>query len=219
MDALNKTVCPLCKSSKIKEFFQDKQRRYQRCDQCQLTFVPEEYFLSEIAEKAEYDLHLNSPNDQGYRNFLSRLALPMQQLIPPQSHGLDFGSGPGPTLSVMFEEAGYRMAIYDKFYAAIAERLQQRYDFITATEVVEHLKSPQKTLNQLWQCLKPNGYLGIMTKLARDRDAFAKWHYKNDLTHIIFFSRETFIWLAEQWHAELTFIDNDVIILRHIPVS
>ncbi len=218
MSTKNKTVCPLCKSSGVKEFFQDKRRRYQRCDQCQITFVPEDYFLSETAEKAEYDLHLNSPNDQGYRKFLNRLALPMQQLIPPQSDGLDFGSGPGPTLSVMLEEAGYRMAIYDKFYANIAERLQQHYDFITATEVFEHLKSPQKTLNQLWQCLKPNGYLGIMTKLVRDRDAFAKWHYKNDLTHIIFFSRETFIWLAEQWHAELTFIDNDVIILRHIPM-
>lgn len=214
MNALNKIACPLCASRAVEEFYQDKRRSYWRCEQCKLTFVPEEYFLTPKAEKAEYDLHLNCPADQGYRKFLSRLLLPMLDILPPQSHGLDFGSGPGPTLSVMFEEAGRKMTIYDKFYADIKERLELRYDFITATEVVEHLHAPGKDLDQLWQCLKSDSYLGIMTKLARDRDAFARWHYKNDLTHVAFFSRETFIWLAAKWDAELTFIGQDVIILR-----
>ncbi|MCF6175848.1 MAG: class I SAM-dependent methyltransferase [Victivallaceae bacterium] len=209
-----KTVCPLCISSAVKDFYQDKIRTYLCCQNCNLIFVPQEYFLTETAEKAEYDLHRNSPADQGYRKFLSRLFIPMQELLSPASHGLDFGSGPGPTLSVMFEESGHSMDVYDKIYADIPERLEQRYDFITATEVVEHLQTPKKSLEQLWQCLKPDGYLGIMTKLARDREAFANWHYKNDLTHITFFSRKTFIWLAEKWHAELKFIGKDVIILR-----
>lgn len=214
MNALITTACPLCTSSTVAEFYQDKRRCYLRCDNCNLTFVPEKYFLSEAEEKTEYDLHLNSPDDQGYRNFLNRLANPMQDMLPQNSHGLDFGSGPGPTLSVMFEEAGYKMTTYDKFYANRPERLEQHYDFITATEVVEHLQHPQQTLDQLWQSLKPNGYLGIMTKLARDRTAFADWHYKNDLTHVIFFSHATFVWLAAKWHAELIFIGQDVIILR-----
>jgi SAM-dependent methyltransferase len=214
MNRLAKTICPLCASSDIIDFFQDKQRNYLRCDNCKLTFVPKKYFLSEIAEKAEYDLHQNSPQDQGYRKFLSRLLIPLQKLLPPQTHGLDFGSGPGPTLSVMLEELGYKMTIYDKFYANLPERLMQRYDFITATEVFEHLHEPRTTLNQLWQTLKPNGYLGIMTKLVRDHTAFANWHYKNDLTHITFFSHQTFSWLAAQWQAEVTFIDNDVIIIK-----
>ena len=47
---------------------------------------------------------------------------------------------------------------------------------------------------------------------ALDRDAFAGWHYKNDPTHICFFSRDTFNWLAARWGAELEFIANDVII-------
>jgi len=57
--------------------------------------------------------------------------------------------------------------------------------------------------------------LGIMTKLALDREAFACWHYKNDRTHVSFFSRETFTWLAAEWNAELAFVGNDVILLRH----
>lgn len=38
------------------------------------------------------------------------------------------------------------------------------------------------------------------------RASFAKWHYKNDLTHTWFFSEATFQWLARQWRAELTIV-------------
>ena len=44
-----------------------------------------------------------------------------------------------------------------------------------------------------------------MTKLVRNQEAFAKWHYKNDLTHVCFFSRATFEWLSDQWQADLEF--------------
>jgi len=104
------------------------------------------------------------------------------------------------------------MAIYDHFYARDPSVLEKQYDFVTATEVVEHLHNPKKELDRLWACLKPGGWLGIMTKLALDREAFARWHYKNDPTHVCFFSRLTFEWLAAQWQAELTFADKDVIL-------
>jgi len=169
--------------------------------------------LPSDAEKAAYDLHENDPTDPGYRRFLSRLFLPMLERLPPSSVGLDFGSGPGPTLSLMFAEAGHKMAIYDVFYAHETAVFSQTYNFITATEVVEHLHNPRMELDRLWSLLKPGGTLGIMTKQVIDRDAFAKWHYKNDPTHVCFFSRETFTWLAAQWQAELTFFHNDVIIL------
>ncbi len=53
-----------------------------------------------------------------------------------------------------------------------------------------------------------------MTKLTLDRKAFARWHYKNDLTHVCFWSRATFEWLAARWQADLAFIGNDVILLE-----
>ena len=138
----------------------------------------------------------------------------MQARLAPHSHGLDFGAGPGPTLSVIFEEAGHRMTIYDPFYAPDQAVFNHQYNFITATEVVEHLRDPQMELGRLWGCLKSGGTLGIMTKLALDIDAFARWHYKNDLTHICFFSRETFAWLAERWGINLVFIGKDVILFQ-----
>lgn len=185
-----------------------------RCQQCALVFVPAAQFLSPVQEKAQYDLHQNHPADQGYRQFLSRLFIPLKDKLKPGAHGLDFGSGPGPTLSLMFEECGYPMNIYDPFYADNAFALQQQYEFITATETVEHLHHPESELDRLWSLLKPEGYLGIMTKLVINRDAFAGWHYKNDPTHVCFFSIETFEWLAEMWRAKVEFIGSDVILFE-----
>ncbi|MBE9157741.1 class I SAM-dependent methyltransferase [Nodosilinea sp. LEGE 06152] len=189
-------------------------RAYYRCDRCKLIFVPPGHFLSPQAEKAEYDLHQNHSQDLGYRRFLSRLTNPLIDCLQPQSQGLDFGSGPGPTLSVMLEDAGHRVALYDLFYADNAAVFDRQYDFITATEVVEHLRQPRLELERLWRCLRPGGVLGLMTKLSRDDAAFAGWHYKSDRTHICFFSRQTFEWLAARWQANLTILGQDVILLR-----
>jgi len=208
--------CPLCKNTDCNDYFVDNRRNYFQCPKCCLIFIPPYQFLSADDEKAEYDLHENKSDDPGYRRFLSRLFLPMQDRISPDSVGLDFGSGPGPTLSLMFEEVGFRMEIFDKFYANDPLVLEQQYDFITATEVVEHLHDPEKTLDRLWKCLKIEGWIGIMTKLATGKEAFSKWHYKNDLTHVCFFSSDTFRWLANRWEAELLFVGKDVVLLKKV---
>ena len=44
----------------------------------------------------------------------------------------------------MFEEMGHTVALYDYFYANDPFVLHHLYDFITATEVVEHLHNPAR---------------------------------------------------------------------------
>ncbi len=208
-------MCPLCHASHINTaYHQDARRNFHACHICHVVFVPPEYFLSAETEKAAYDNHQNFPDDHDYRRFLSRLFSPVNERISPGSHGLDFGSGPGPTLSLMFEEAGHTVALYDYFYAHHTAVLEHSYDFITASEVVEHLHQPKRVLGELWNILKPGGILGIMTKRVLTREAFATWHYKNDLTHVCFFSETTFQWLADLWHAELTIVGNDVVLFE-----
>lgn len=207
-------ICPLCENSCSLPFWGDQRRSYRRCERCRLVFVPPAYHLSAAAEKAEYDLHRNDPDDSGYRTFLSRLFDPLCQRVPAGATGLDFGCGPGPALSAMLTEAGFDMAVYDPFYAPHETALHRRYDFIACSEVVEHFRFPGKEFTTLWQLLAPGGWLGIMTKLVIDRQAFARWHYKNDLTHIAFFSRETFDFLADSLGAHLEFVGSDVILLQ-----
>ena len=105
------------------------------------------------------------------------------------------------------------MALFDPIYADNPDVLHGQYDFITCTEVVEHFADPGQELRRLFSLLKPGGVLGIMTKQVRSPQAFSQWHYKNDPTHVCFFSRETFLWLARRYHWHPEFFGNDVILL------
>ena len=110
---LMKQPCPLCQSHTAIEFSQDEKREYYQCSTCKLVFVPSRYYLNEDKEKERYDLHTNNPEDLNYRKFLNRMFLPMNERIKKQSCGLDFGSGPGPTLSLSFEEAAFMTGYCD----------------------------------------------------------------------------------------------------------
>ena len=205
--------CPLCNGRKTAPFHEDRRRPYLRCPDCALVFVPPAHYLARDAERAEYDLHRNRVDDEGYRTFLSRLALPLAERLAPGARGLDFGCGPAPALACMLREAGYTVALYDSFYLPDAGALEDSYDFICATEVVEHLHRPGAELARLWALLKPGGWLGLMTKLVRDRPAFAGWHYKNDPTHVCFFSEDTWQWWAQRQGTPLQIAGADVILL------
>ena len=205
--------CPLCISKETSDYFSNKRRDFLQCSICNLVFVPEKFHLTPEEEKKRYDLHENDPQDEGYRNFLLRLAEPLSERLKPKSQGLDFGSGPGPTLSAILEQKGHTVDIYDYFYADDKKVLQKKFDFITATEVFEHLRNPTYVIELLWNILKPGGVFGIMTKLVIDREAFSTWHYITDRTHICFLSEKTFNWLAEKLKARIEFIGSDVILL------
>ncbi|MDR5867508.1 class I SAM-dependent methyltransferase [Halomonas koreensis] len=207
-------TCPLCASPHPVAYHRDARRDYLQCRQCELVFVPAEQRLGPDEEKAVYDRHENSPDDPGYRRFLSRLFEPLAARLPPGARGLDFGAGPGPTLSVMFEEVGHPMAIYDPFYAPDRRALAARYDFITATEVVEHLFAPGAELERLAGLLAPGGWLGLMTKRVRSAEAFAGWHYILDPTHVCFFSEASFRWLAARLDMAVSFPSDDVALLQ-----
>lgn len=207
--------CPLCETPESSShFYSDSKRNYYRCSRCNLIHVLPYQHLSPEEERKEYDKHQNAPEDEGYRKFLSRLFILLNNQLRPGSHGLDFGSGPGPTLSVMLEETGHYMNLFDPFYAPDKDVLSMQYDFITASEVVEHFHDPASELELLWSLLKPGGWLGIMTKLALDIEAFSKWHYKNDLTHVCFFSKETMEYLAHQWNTEFRLFGKDIILFQ-----
>ncbi|MEM1110897.1 MAG: class I SAM-dependent methyltransferase [Pseudomonadota bacterium] len=206
--------CPLCGSIENVAFFHDARRSYRRCQRCQLVFVPPAFFLTRAQERAEYELHQNDLGDAGYRAFLSRLADPMLARLAPGARGLDFGCGPGPALAAMFREAGLHITLYDSFFYPDEKALAGSYDFITASEVVEHLHRPGAELSRLWSLLRPGGTLGVMTKRVIDADAFSRWHYKNDPTHVCFFSDSTWRWWAQAHQAELELIADDVCLLR-----
>ena len=211
--------CVLCSSTETQFILKDasrmqEARRYYECKNCRLIYVHPGDRLEREEELERYERHENDPNDPRYRKFLSKLFKPMAERIPENSYGLDFGSGPGPTLNLMFEEAGHRMKVYDSFYDPDVSVFDEQFDFITTSETAEHLFDPLSEFDRLWSCLKSGGFLGVMTSRAPETENFKEWHYKNDDTHVIFFREETFQWIAERWSADLEVIDNSVVIFK-----
>ena len=194
-----------------------KQQAYWRCEHCQATLLDPACYLSPEQERAYYALHENHPDDPGYRRFLSRLSSPLQAVLPPGCHGLDYGCGPGSALAAMLQEAGYRITLYDPFFHPDPQALARAYDFITCSEVVEHFHHPAEQFRYLDSLLKPGGVLAIMTCFQTDDERFANWHYRRDPTHVVFYREATFHHLARQfaWHCEVPCKDVVLMTKRH----
>ncbi|MFN4263361.1 MAG: class I SAM-dependent methyltransferase [Thioalkalivibrionaceae bacterium] len=176
---------------------QQKQRRdYLRCTVCELTFLHPKSRLCAEEEAAHYRTHNNQVDDPRYRAFLARLAGPLIARLRTQSDkpstGLDFGCGPGPALADMLSAAGHHMSLFDPFFYPDPWTLERTYDFITCTEVAEHLHNPGPTLERLLKCLKPQGLLAAMTTLQQSDHGFARWPYRRDPTHVVFYRMRTF---------------------------
>lgn len=184
--------CPLC-SHQADPFFED----YFHCPNCDLRFLHPKRHLTAQAEKGRYDLHTNSFEDHAYRNFLFPLAEAVRTTTPPGAKGLDFGCGPAPVLAHILDEMGFATKIYDPFFYPDKEALSQAYDFICASEVVEHFYEPAKEFENLHSILKPGGLLAIMTAIYSPKIDFSNWYYRKDPTHVVFYSQVTFSWIAQ----------------------
>ena len=207
--------CTLC-SHHADFYCADRKRDYYRCLSCDLVFADPDSLINHSEEKAIYDFHENDAYDPRYRQFLSQLSEPLLEKLKTGMRGLDYGCGPGPTLNLMLEEQGMQVDLYDLYYFYDKSKLQQRYDFVTATEVVEHFTTPQYSWAELLGLLKPGGWLGVMTSLNNHMTTatFKNWNYKNDPTHVSFYSKQTMIWLAKRYDLSLQFVTDRVMLFR-----
>ena len=206
--------CPLCAGSGASPHHRDGARDYWQCGTCALVFVSPDEYPDAATEKARYDRHRNDPADPRYRRFLSTLATPLLERLVPGAHGLDFGCGPGPALAEMLREAGMVVDLYDVFYAPESGVWTRRYDFATATEVIEHLHAPARELDRLFGVLRPGGWLAIMTKWVSSIESFERSRYVRDPTHVCFYTRSTFEWIADRWSVAAEFPGPDVVLFR-----
>jgi citrate lyase synthetase len=54
--------------------------------------------------------------------------------------------------------------------------------------------------------------LYLMTDIYDERD-FATWYYKNDPTHVFFYTKESFEWIQKAYNFQTLFIDKRLIVL------
>ena len=76
--------------------------------------------------------------------------------------------------------------------------LQKTYNFITCTEVLEHMTQPGEELQKLVDLLLPGGSLIAMTRFLANREEFLNNNYHRDPTHICFFNKQAFLYAGSE---------------------
>jgi cyclopropane fatty-acyl-phospholipid synthase-like methyltransferase len=130
---------------------------------------------------------------------------------PKAAVGLDFGAGTGPVIAQMLKKEGYDISLYDPFFYREKEVLNSTYDFIICCEVIEHFHDPATEFALLKKLLKPGGRLFCMTHLLTKKEDFKNWYYKNDFTHVIFYTPKTLQWIQKKVGFKHLSIDNRLI--------
>ncbi len=205
-------ICKIC-GSETREFY-DKQfdTNFYHCPNCEFISKDENSIISEVDELAIYNYHNNSIEDQHFVDYFKRfLDSAVMKHVGSGKKGLDFGSGPSPVLSMILErDYGYEMDIYDMFFSPEKTYIDKKYDLITCTEVIEHLKNPMEYFLLFKELLEGDGTLGIMTLFhANSDEEFCNWHYRRDRSHISFFTEKTMKVIGEKIGLELVFTDNN----------
>ena len=180
-------------------------RPLRRCPACRLLYADAADLPPPDRERDRYLLHRNTPDDAGYVRFLRRLWTPLRPLLPAGAHLLDYGSGPAPVLAEIVRADGFPCAAYDPFFApAPPPEASAPYEAILACEVVEHFHRPLESWRHIRSLLAPGGHLAVMTSLPPDApEAFSRWPYAGDFTHVAFYTRETLQRIADLLHLAL----------------
>lgn len=197
--AVTKQKCPLCQEP-ADHFYVDARtvQNYFKCT-CGLYFLNPSERLNPSQELERYELHRNDLTSTEYQNFVAPLAREIEKRVPSGSEGLDFGCGPAPIMAHVLGLAGFKMWAYDPYFKPDYSALNKRFDFVVASEVVEHFYSPAVEFRNLKAMIKPGGVLGLMTQLVTEQTDFAEWYYRRDPTHVVFYSEDAFQWIKRRF--------------------
>ncbi len=199
--------CPLCSSNQIVHF---QSVPYFRCSDCELIFKDSSKHLSFELQKARYLLHQNSVDDLSYVEFLKPVIDEVSSMFEPGAKGLDFGSGPTPVLVELLRNRNFILELYDPIFSPTMNEVKGGYDFITCTEVAEHFMKPSEEFSKIFNILKPNGALVLMTELFEEGRLLKDWWYVRDVTHLCFYSMSTLRWIANKYQRTLREVSKNV---------
>ncbi len=208
-----KKSCPLC-STLSEEYFKNSDTYY-RCMECKGIFVDENNRVNQESEKLVYQQHENDIEDKGYQKFVSPITSAILKDFSQDSKGLDFGAGTGPVLSKVLRDNSYSIKQYDPFFHNYPELLEQKYDYIASCEVIEHFYNPYREFKLLKNISNPHAKLYFMTEVYDEGIDFASWYYKNDPTHVFFYSKDTFLWIKNEFEFTSLSIDKRLVIFEN----
>jgi SAM-dependent methyltransferase len=204
--------CLLCHNESTAPFFEGNSQRFVKCSDCGTVYRDPGYFISAEAEKARYLTHNNDIEDERYQQFVSPITSSVMKDFPREATGLDFGAGTGPVIAKVLTDQGFAIQLYDPFFHPDQSVLEKTYHFIVCCEVIEHFHKPLEEFKLLKRLLKPGGKLYCMSELLVSAQDFGNWYYKDDPTHVIFYSEENLKWIRRSVGFSNVKIDGRLII-------
>ena len=176
---------------------------YGYCESCQYIFKSSEHYQDFSAQKERYNLHENDENDEGYQAYFQRFLNFTLPLVGKLETALDFGCGASSLLAKLLEKEGVACDYYDPIYHPDTLDNSKKYELIVSTEVFEHLHQPRVVFESLIDRMEEGGYLALQTQFHPNNiEAFKKWYYHQDPTHIVFFTAKTFKVMCEKFACE-----------------
>jgi len=188
---------------------------YQHCEQCGFIYKEKKYHLDKAQEIEQYQRHNNSFESKGYVEMFERFINHHIKPLGIKGKALEFGSGPGPVLKEMLiQETDLEVFDFDPFFNCNIEYRNHKFNLITSTEVVEHFYDPMKEFKHLADLLAPGGNLVIMTKFRNmSQKEFLNWWYRIDFTHVSFYHKRTFEYIAKELGLNIVFNNMENIII------
>jgi len=205
--------CPLCDSFSSLEFESVLERDFRKCNECSLIFVEPKFLPSVEEEKNRYLKHKNDP---AYVSYLKKVLKPLEAFDLKDQKALDFGCGSSSQLTTLLEAQGVIAISYDPLFRPDTSVLSKRYNIITCVEVVEHFHQPLLEFEKLKTMLDENGLLLIRTKLFHSEIDFKTWWYVRDFTHVCFYSKNTFEYIAKKHMLEILEISNEHVLFKNL---
>jgi hypothetical protein len=202
-------LCHICKSSS--NLFGDmlllsKYRvKYFRCTACGFMQTENPYWLEEAYSDAIalQDVGIMSRNELNASLTASLLSM----LFPDVKGALDFGGGHGVFVRMM-RDRGYNFFWRDLFASNNFARgfeynPQERYDFLTAFEVLEHFVDPMSELEVL-MANADNVFVSTLTVPVPAPPLSDWWYYvPSSGQHVSFYTREALEFIAARFNRHL----------------
>lgn len=207
-------LCPLCGGWKSLYYRWDG-RNYYQCKKCSSISLDESLRLNPEEERKRYLEHNNDVEDIRYQNFVKPITSAIFNDFNKNHKGLDYGAGTGPVITKILTDNFYNMKPYDPYFYNSPEYLKEKYDYIACCEVMEHFYQPYLEFKKLNSLLNKKGVLYCQTDLYQENINFKDWYYKNDPTHVFFYTKKSLYWIKEHLNFDDVMIRNRLIIFTN----
>jgi len=198
------------------------ERKFYKCPECCLIFTDE--ILPPAEEEVHYKNQWGKADPKVWKN-QADLILKVACNYRMPGRILDFGSGSG-DLTRELQRMGLDVTPLEPMVHGFLkdQNFPRKFDVVVAIEVIEHLLDPWRELRELEKNLVDDGIMIFSTLFTNpfldqpdEIEQFRSWWYKDDPTHVSFFSNPVFTRMADMGNYNIDVFGNQLFVIQRIP--